>query len=73
MSHPSRNRRSDARLPSPPSNYGVPKTGEPDVDLMQVCDSVCTSVKRYSAQHPAVVASLAFLTGFYVGWKTKPW
>jgi len=46
---------------------------EADVDFAQVCDSVCTSAKKYSVQHPAIVASVIFLAGFYVGWKTKPW
>jgi hypothetical protein len=49
------------------------KDHEEDGDFGQMCDTVCTAVKTYGSQHPTILASVVFLAGFYVGWKTKPW
>jgi hypothetical protein len=48
-------------------------SGEADCDFQEMCDTVFTSVRTYSGQHPAILASVVFLAGFYLGWKTKPW
>jgi hypothetical protein len=73
MTQAPQSRPSDARSTSQFSNHESSNIREAEVDFTQVCDSVCTSLKKYSAQHPSVVASIVFLAGFYVGWKTKPW
>ncbi len=60
-----------------PSEQGISQmarsTADEGVDFQQMCDTVCSSVKAYSAKNPTMMAGAAFLAGFYIGWKVKPW
>jgi hypothetical protein len=64
-----------------PSNQSNPRISgstseglkDHDGDFSQMCDTVCTALKCYGIQHPAILTSVVFMAGFYIGWKTKPW
>jgi hypothetical protein len=49
------------------------KLQECEGDFGQMCDSICTAVKVYGSQNPAILATVVFLVGLYIGWKAKPW
>jgi hypothetical protein len=73
MSQATQNRQM-ARKPG--GNEGKPLTQrfeEEAGDFQQLMDSMCGSLKEYSDKHPAVLGSVIFFAGFYLGWKIKPW
>ncbi len=47
--------------------------GDNRQDLQEVLDTVGKAVTTYANKHPGAFAVAVFFTGFYVGWKVKPW
>ncbi len=42
-------------------------------DFQQLVEEVRDSFSRYLHRRPLMATTLIFLTGFYLGWKAKPW
>ncbi|MFO0921284.1 MAG: hypothetical protein U0905_02210 [Pirellulales bacterium] len=53
----------------------VPYTSlEPQQEDFQVLvEELRDSFSRYLRKRPLVATGVVFLTGFYIGWKVKPW
>ena len=51
----------------------VQSTKEGVHDLQDALNSIGSTLKDYSKEHPTTVAVAAFFAGFYIGWKVKPW
>jgi uncharacterized membrane protein (Fun14 family) len=74
MKQTTQNRNPDLRLQANKGSQNeVISMQEEQSDFQELCSSVSTSVTSYSTKHPAVLAGAVFLTGFYLGWKIKPW
>lgn len=58
-------------------NYRAPSRSAPSHeetgDFEYMVETITESVKDYGSKHPIAVASVIFLSGFYLGWKIKPW
>jgi hypothetical protein len=46
------------------------ETGE---DFQEMMDIVCSSFYEYGRKNPGMLAGIAFMVGFYFGWRVKPW
>jgi hypothetical protein len=73
MSQSTQNRPTENRSNQQTPTQDLLSSHEGEGDFQEMCDTVYSAVKSYGSHHPAVITSFVFITGFYIGWKVKPW